>query len=252
MFGIIGAVAIIAILGTVTIKYNLSTKEKKAIRLSQDYLSQKYTQEMQYLNVKFSWIDPAIYHVSFSPVNMPELVFEVLISQDLTSPREWTNPDGSHFAPDNYYLKYFSLDTRKSFQTHVQQIWGTNTGIVVPVVNLGLYAVKIPLELNEQMKPEDMEPFLDYDFYVTPNQLLDDSSKAEEAQKIFEMIQIVQASGYKPNRILFWYQTGNKKKNEKYTDSKTWAERDISFEDWNEISSVEQIEKRMNETWFNG
>lgn len=248
MLWIIGIILAIVVLGISILNISLSKNEQKAVQIAKDYLAPKYTQEMLYSSVRFSLIEPSLYHVTFSPVNNPELYFVVLVASDLTL-REQTNKYG-HFIPDDYYLKFFSFESKKIFQENVEKIWGENAYIGVPVDDRGIYgANRIPIELNEKMTAEEMEPFIDYNFYITTNVLFDIAAKNEEAQKILEMIQHVQASQYRPREILFWYLTGKPKEKEVYLDFSTRAEANIEFKNWAEITSIEEIETIMYEQW---
>jgi hypothetical protein len=83
-----------------------------AIKYAKDYLDREYFQEMNYRGVShIIWVEPAQYHVYFSPKNNQEIIFEVLISHHLVLREPWTNSYGDHYKPDNYLLKKFEFET---------------------------------------------------------------------------------------------------------------------------------------------
>lgn len=254
MFGILGgiiAIAIaIAVVGTIAIKHHLSSNEKMAVRLAQEYLAQKYEQEMQFYHVRFSWIDPSLYQVTFTPADNPNLYFQVIVQQNLTI-AEGLQEFGYSTYPDNYYLNYFTFHTSRAIEKDVQNIWDESASVHVSIDSPALYSYRMPTEFNEHMSAEEMAPFLNYDYHITLNRLLDSRFKTEEAEKILQTISVFQISQYDPREILFWYQTGKNAKQKVLTDSKTWPEMYIKFENWSEISTIDEVVQAMDEQWFN-
>ena len=235
MFGVLVLIVIIVVSSLGAIKYHYSVKEKKAIQLAQNYLAQKYTQEMRFLNVRLPLtLDGAYYHVYFSPINNPDLIFEVGVWPNLTL----------LISTDDYYLRFVSLNIEKAFQNDVHKVWDVSADIYIYANYSIRYSYEIPIELNEQMDAVEIAPFLDYEFGIDTNRSLENDSKGEEAQKMFELIQIVQASNYTPTEIYFRYQTEGIKEG-------TNVKKSIQFENWAQISSIEEIEKIMDEQWFN-
>jgi hypothetical protein len=191
MFGIIGGIIAVAVIGTFAVKLYMSFKEHKAIQLAQEYLVQKYKQEMQFRHARFSWIDPSLYQVTFTPADNPELYFQVIVQQNLTI-LEDLKEFGHSTCPDNYYLNYFSFHTSRQIRECVQNIWGESASAYVPDKSSGLYSYSVPSEFNEHMTVEEMGTLLDYDIYIRTNHLLNNELKMAEAQRILYLIRYVQ------------------------------------------------------------
>lgn len=238
---VLGIIVVVAVAGTVAVKGYFSAREKKAVQLAQDYLAEKYKQEMNYESVRYSWVDPAIYLVTFSPANNPELSFEVYVQNNLTILPEGTKEFGRYYSsPDNYYFAYFYWEMKNRFQDDVKQIWSEDTSFMVLAMNQGLYGFSIPAALNDQLSLDEMAGLIDeYYFYVKTNQIIDENTKQNEAPKILDFIQIIRESRYKPNRLVLYYNTSN--------SSKGTAERiNISFDNWSEIITVDQVIENIN------
>jgi len=254
IFGIIGGIVAVAVIGTFAVKFYLSSKEDKAIQLAQEYLAQKYEQEMQFHHARFSWIDPSCYQITFTPAGNPELYFQVIVQQNLTI-LEGLKEFGHSTCPDNYYLNYFSLYSSRQIGEYVQNIWGESASAYVPDKSSGLYSYSVPSEFYEHMALEEMEAFLDYDVYIRTDQLLNNESKIPEAQRILDMIRYVQTSQFKPTEILFWYNTGIVEKGEEIRKSISFGNGTDPyhmgrFENWSETVSIEEIVKAMDDQWF--
>lgn len=210
-----------------------SRRENKAIQLAQEYVSSKYKEKMNYLDVRFSWIDPSLYHVYFSPEQIPELVFEVLISNDLKTPTDMVNSYGDYFSADNYYLAYFELTMEKFFQLKIQDIYNSEAYIQVSVPNNALYSFSAPGNLNDKMSLSQMADAIDeYIFRIKTNTELREENKYYEAQKMLEIIFAIKNSGYKPEHIVFWYNEA---------DSNSTSHISIKLRDLESIDTLEQI-----------
>ncbi|KJR97694.1 MAG: hypothetical protein VR68_12305 [Peptococcaceae bacterium BRH_c4a] len=231
MFIIIGIVVAVAVVGIISVKLYLSSKENKAIELAQEYLSQKYDEEMNYESIRFSWIDPSLYHVSFSPANNPELVFEVLVQQDLTIQGGIREFGQSNSSADNYCIKYFEYLMEEFLSDDAKRLWGDDVKVTVLQINSGLYSFSVPPELNNTMSLNEMEALLkNYWIYIKTSEMkLDDQSLEESANRIFEFIQVIKNNGFMPETIDFWYPT---------TEDET---TDVALRNLNEIDTVDQV-----------
>jgi len=193
---------------------------------------------MQYSSIKFSRIDPALYHVYFSPSNNSDIVFEVMVQKNI-SLRTPTSDNKYIYVPDNYYIAYFEFELGEFFKNDVNKIWGDDANTRVLFPNPAMYAFGIPHGLNDQQSLEDMAALLEtYSLVVTLNLDLNTDTQTNEAEKIFKFIKIVQGSDYAPNRISFWY------KSSKTTESKN-GQINIVFDDWMDISTVSQILEQL-------
>lgn len=231
MFIIIGIVVAVAVVGIISVKLYLSSKENKAIELAQKYLSQKYDEEMNYESIRFSWIDPSLYHVSFSPANNPELVFEVLVQQDLTIQGGIREFGQSSSSADNYYIKYFEYLMEEFLSDDAKRLWGDDVKVTVLQMNSGLYSFFVPPELNDTMLLKDMEVLLNnYWIYVrTDKVVLDDQSLVDTSNRIFEFIQIIKNNSFMPETISYKFPS---------SENTTYS---LIFDNWNEIDSVDQV-----------
>jgi hypothetical protein len=210
-------------------------KKVIAKKLAEDYIQKKYTRKMKYVSVNSTgpFIDLSYYSVFFSPLDEPEIIFEVIIPWDLTEPTERTNKYG-YFVPDNYLLRLFSFDAKKMLDEKIQNIWGSvKTSVYVPVKDSRGYSFQVPIEINEQMEPKDMEPYLKYDFFINVDLLFSGLLIEKEAVSILDAFLIIKKAGYKPNEIIFWYKTDSNEK------------KMVEFENWFEISTVSPIIESM-------
>jgi hypothetical protein len=206
--------------------------KRKAVYLAEEYLKQKYIREMKYLFVNSGGIDTAVYSVFFSPIDDPELRFQVQISKkDPSLPIERENEYG-YFVHDNFLLQYFSLGTKRFFTPKIQEIWDANTSVFVVVKrDLPLSLFKVPIELNEQMETKEMETYLNYEIFIRIDLLYLDIIKEIEAENIFKIFRIINNAGYRPDTILFSYKA----------DSEGDKHQRIIFKNWIEYLTVSQI-----------
>lgn len=196
---------------------------------------------MQFKSVRYSWIDPAIYHVTFSPTNLPELSFEVYVQNNMTILPEGTKEFGRYYSsPDNYYFACFNWKMQRRFQDDVKRIWSEDSFFTVLAMNQGLYGFSVPSAMNDQLSLNEMADLIyDYYFYINTNQTIDENIKLNEAQKIFDFIQVIQESGYKPNHLVFYYESSKCSKG-------TTDRINISFDNWSEVMTVDQVVEEIN------
>jgi hypothetical protein len=212
------------------------TNQSKAIKIAQEYLSQKYNQEMQYSRIRFSWIDPALYHVYFSTVENPDVVIEVEVQTEFTI-NEPKITDKYDYMPDYFYAAHFEFELRNLFINDVDKIWGVNADIGVLVLN----PFAVPHGYNSKAALEYRAALFDeYLLVINTSQNLTDESKLDEAQKMFGLIKIVQESAYKPKYINFWYNVPK--------TAKKSEEVNVFFDSWMNIDSVEQVLEQIKHT----
>jgi hypothetical protein len=248
VFGIVGGIVAIAVIGTIVAKFYLFSKEQKAIQLAQEYLAQKYEQEMQYQSVRYSWVDPGLYHVYFTSTDTG-VNFEVeMWPKALDLPKGTVDYDG--YLGDTYFSSFFCQKTAEYVLPNIKNIWGENAYISVVLHSGHSYPSEDISSLSENMTEKEMERFYTYEFSITSNCLLDGESKTEESQRVLSIIETIRKLDYSPVEIRIWYKTGKDEKEKVLTDSKTWTEMYISFDNWEEIISIEEIVNAMNEQWF--
>ena len=180
MFLVAGVLAVAAIAAIGLISYHLT--ERKAVQVAQEYLAQKYDQEMRYESIRFSWFDPSLYYVGFSPANNANIHFEVMVQQNLTIDEEWTNNEGDHFSPDNYYIARFEYFIVNYFQNEAKRIWGDNVSVIVRVPNEAIYSFKIPENLSDKMSMYELDNLIgEYLILIDIKQSMQEALKEDEA-----------------------------------------------------------------------
>lgn len=208
----------------------LQYKKYKAKDMAIKYLDMKYTQQMNFIGIKLGIVEPAMYYVSFSPQNNPDIIFTVLVETDLTF-------DDKN-SPDNYLLRYFEFHLSNEIQSIAKYIWDNPVMCGVSVEDNFMVSRKVPKEINEYMTYEQMEPYLDYAIYIwiTTDKKWGNINKHMEAEKILKIMNNLQFNNHFPKYIVFSYKSSIDKDDKKIVD----------FYDWKEISDVSQIEEFLN------
>ena len=242
---IIGGVIIgVPILTIAIIRLQYAFKEPKVIALAQEYLEQKYDQEMQYLGITFPIIE-APYRVCFSPADNLNLIITVRVKSDI-SLREESIVGKIHFMPDDYYMAYFELQMAEYFKNDIKMIWGDTANIFVSISSrAAASSFRVPTGLNNQLSLQDKEALIEkYLLFVNVDTMLGEDIKTEEAKKTLNFIQAIQQSGYKPDCLVFWYKAPK-------TVKDASGRANLSIKDWMDIGNVEQVLEQMDEQWFN-
>ena len=264
MFLIAGMLAVAAIVAMGLISYHL--KERKAVQIAQEYLAQKYEQEMRYEQVWYSWIDPGLYHVLFKSVNT-EVYFEVQMWPEALKLGEGTTDE--RYIWDDYIGTFFCRKTEEAILPEIKKIWNEDVEVKVVRSNSRDYPTRRTGETNEHMTAIEMEPLYNYEIYITTNKLLNDETndetKLDEALRIIKTMQYLKNNQYWPKEILFWFQTGKSEKEEAIKSSKDWAEyyiwfaekgaphRTGDFENWYDINEIDEVIDVINSQraeWF--
>jgi len=226
--------------------------KQKAADVAGEYLKKNYQRDMQYIKTNYPPINfyNRPYTVFFSPVDIPDLVFQVKINKAFELPEKQpvSNNSEFYFSPDNYYLTYFEYNINKPLQKHADEMQDTEIRIASST-NDGFGNFKTPYIFNEQMAAEEMEKYLEYVFYISIDRILDKSSEGEEALRMLQMIEFIKNNDNTPERILFWYKTGKDEKHKVVTDLKTWPELYIEFVEWQKFVTVEQIVDEIDRQW---
>lgn len=224
----------IAVIGVGFGKIYLLSTENKAIELAQNYLANKYEQKMQYSSVRYSWIDPSLYHVTFSPAENPKLFFEVLVQNNLTIQEDHQNSDQNKwYSADNYYIKNFEYQMEEYLSPEVKRLWGNDAKITVLQMNSSIYSFSVTHKLDNTMPLSEMDKAIDnyWIFVSTSGAKLDGQSLVEMANLTFEFIQRINQEGFAPEVIEFQYL------------NKEGGTIEIELHDSNKIDGVAQIMK---------
>lgn len=135
----------------------LNNEKNKAKDIAINYLQSTYTEQMTPVNVRLSSIDPAMYHVYFTPQNNSELHFEVQIMLDMTLPRA---------NPDNYLLKFCEFELTEDIQSIIDGLGKEDIETRIIFLHQPLYGFNVPETIEEGMSYEEMEPYIDYDLML--------------------------------------------------------------------------------------
>ncbi len=189
-------------------------KEKRAIEIAKEYLNKKYSQPMTYEGVRFSVVDPSVYHVYFSPSSNSEILFEVIIQQDLSI--EDTRKIDDEIVPqsaDNYYIQFFKDALKKDLLSHVKEIFGENANINI-VTSKGSYGYLIPENLNDTLSVSEMEEIYDkYKIYILIDEVFsDEESLVDLSKKTLNFIFVLKEKDYIPLEFGVQYLNSEDKK----------------------------------------
>ena len=219
----------------------------RATQLAKDYLAQKYQQEMIFKSIYRTWLFNE-YYVVFTSAES-NIDFRVTIVADQLSNIKKPYQDSDGLIGDNYLSSFFYTKTIDALTPTVTQIFGEDAYIRIYSDYIKLVPHPDFSEVNEHMSDREMEPYFNYTFSITPNILLNNASKEEEAQRILTMFQTIPGLDYHPTEIIVWYQTGNKEDSRKPPSWEGSSKFFVSFENWEEIDSVEQIMTVMDDQW---
>ena len=212
-------------------------KEREAVKIAQEYLNQKYEQEMIYQDIRKAPIEPGVYHVMFSSAKTPEIEFEVTVPNSLMLPERVLDFGRSDHSADNYYYKHFEYQMKKYLVEDVTRLWEDNATIRVTVMDISGFFT-IPPELNDTMSIKEMDSIVsDYWVAITINNMPFDSKSVEvEASKIFEFIQNIQNDGFSPEGISCRFISGKNS-------------IDVVISNWRQMDTVAQVLEQL-ETGF--
>ena len=219
-----------------------------ATQIAEKYLFDAYEQEMLFSSVRFSWSDPSLYRVTFSPINNPSMFFQVIVQQDLAI-LESKEENGIRKSPDNYLSSLFSFHFETKLQYYIDSIWDGDVSVSVEVNTVGTYAFNTPAQINEHLTPEEMEPYFKYSLFINAKRLLDTNNRVEEAKSIMKMISAVRAESIEPEAIFIFYYSESKNKSLLSGNNKM-SRSYINFVNWAGISNLNEILEVVDEQWF--
>ncbi len=212
--------------------------ERKAVQIAKGYLEQKYEQEMIYQGVRHAWIDPELYHVTFTSVET-DVTFQVSIWPPVLRQTSTEVEDGIW---DNYLWNFFCKEMEGVLQPEAASIWNGLDHLLIVHSQIKNKDVALIAEINEHTPAREMEYAYNYDLFVTPGRMISRGLEREEAQNILKLFQMLRDKDYHPSWILVWYQTSTA------NDSDSVAtEKPVTFESWETIDTVEQVLEIMRE-----
>lgn len=215
--------------------------ERKAVQIAKGYLEQKYEQEMIYQGVRHAWIDPELYHVTFTSVET-DVTFQVSIWPPVLRQTSTEVEDGIW---DDYLWCFFCKETEALLQPEAASIWNEFDRILITHSRIRNSKATLSTEINEHMSAREMERTYyayAYDLFVTPGRMISRGSEREEAQNILKLFQMLRDKDYHPSWILVWYQTSTANDSDSVT-----TEKPVTFESWETIDTVEQVLEIMRE-----
>ena len=148
-------------------------------------------------------------------------------------------------AEDKYYVQYFTEELARLFKDDAIKIWGEGTQITAKLRKKSINEYKI-VNLSKHMSVIDVEYKLkdsyDLDFIIPYR--YDNGKQKEEAERIFDIIQIAQKSGYTPYTLTFYYLAPDN-----YASKRVFFSRHFTHGNWSVIDSLDPIFERLGEMW---
>lgn len=203
---------------------HLPSVKHKAIQRACEYLRNKYSQNMIFQKIYGNFFEYN-YSACFVPENNPDLQFIVYVSVDATS------------CSDDYYKKSFEWEMNKCFLPDVKEIWGVDASLYT-FINIKNIESSIP-GLTERTHVDEIKQYIAdrYSFSVRTNKAWLNDEANTNAQDILRFFQIVKQKGNRPSTIQIHYPEYNPKEQKRGMS--------LSFDDWEEIQTVEQILQRL-------
>lgn len=172
-------VIIAAVLSALLLSLKLSSNwnRARAREVAEAYLKTHYDEVMVYEGIRFSWIDPSLYHVFFHPEANPELQFDVEVL-----------PKSFHLTkfPDNYMTQMFKFRFEKEYGPVIQNLWGEETKLVVSE------STRVVEETTPDMTLSQMSQTRQYRLTIYPNIAREMINPEEEQKRVFALIERLQ------------------------------------------------------------
>ena len=247
--------AIILVVVTFLVSGCSDTRKTRATEIAVEYIEENFYQEMIHIQTHIIPI-PIIYviygvthRVYFHPVDMPELEFYVALS-----------PGDYSVRGDAYYSSYFCLQMKDYFNSSVCDIWGGDALLEVLTTG-GSYSQWWTPQDYDRHEPiqESLEEMAAvfysnnsdavyyFEFQINIERALtDDLIIADESQKIYEFIRVLQESNFEPINLILYYNKPHPTLLERlFNDTQIEINfRQWQFEtnnDWLSIETVEQV-----------
>lgn len=247
---VLAALSVILIVFFIYAWIQYGQRKEQAAALAQNYLERRYEQKMQPDHVIYRILgDPALYVAFFTPENQPDLLFDVIVQDNLTIMDDGLYEFGKSTRPDNYLLQYYKYYAEQEIRPDIEEIWGNSVQFQISIEDNGFYSHSFYPGIWGNMTILEMAPFLKYEYIIVPGQVLDQASREAEGQRIFTFIQMIQESAFQPKDIVFWYQTGEEIQNGLFGKAEK-AENLLIIDALDQITSVEQVQRELNNQWF--
>lgn len=222
---------------------------KTATGVAREYVNENFYQEMQFVRtiIPVPIADGTRNRSYFHPTDNPELVFRVEMMQ------------GTHnVTGDSYYSAYFELRMRDFFAPYIEGIWGADAFLDVSVLSSNRMRLQTPAgfdrkqpiaESLEEMASVFYSASLDrysFDFNIhIPRTIENETDKAEEADRIFEFIEILGSSTFKPNSLNVNYDKPHPRLFDRIFND---TQIEIKIRAWYSIENVEQVKNLVKLT----
>lgn len=152
------AMAFAAVLSVCIVLARLHYQKKEVIRITQEYLDEKYDETMCYASADYFEIEPA-YHVHFYPESTPDLEFYVTIRMNSSFGSSPSSGVGYWLIEDNYIFERYEYIKREEILPEFRSVFGENADLTVGITGL-------PHTLDEYCRTEDVEPYITNRYYT--------------------------------------------------------------------------------------
>ena len=225
------ACLVVSISGIAAFVIQLNFAEQRAVQLADEYLENKYQNEMVLTDIRFELFEPSVYRVGYYPENNPDIVFDVIVQGFMYVERDNVVNETEGYFADNYYLKYFEYLMEEYLATEVERFFGEKADFSVKENTQGLHSYCMHPLLTDDLDIEDMEALInDYDIEISLSVYSVNAEIVEDiSNSLYGFISYIRNNGFEPNGITVIFEAENEKR------------RQVLFSDINQITEPEQI-----------
>jgi hypothetical protein len=236
------AVGMAFIIGIIILGGYYHMIRKRVTEVAQKYVAENFAQEMKFVNttvVLLPLVDGARHRSYFSPMDNHKLVFCVEVE-----------PSTFIVRGNTYYSVYFELNMKNTFMIDVSNIWKDDASLDVSVRSANRHKLTTPSNfdyrepitdtLEEMAEVFYSESFRGYgfDFIISVNRSIDDDSKIEESNRIWDFIQVLKNSNFKPAALIFFYENPSPSITDRIFNH---TKIETRINDWSNIETAEQV-----------
>ena len=187
---------------------------REAINAAEEYLREKYLTQMTILSAKYKYRNAhglinEYYYVSASPVDAPEIVFQVVIDAVSGAP---VRKSGGYQIPDNYIQICFRLDLERELGAVIKKIWGDQGSLKVYLFD----RFQNTEGLDENLPLSTLSQSIEYELRIDTNCDLNRENTEQEASKIFRLIDELKQLELAERRIVLSYDYKNNSMNYRF------------------------------------